>query len=284
MMEKDLILKLKALRNTPEGGLPQAGVKERNWNLLLSHIQSKSVQPQTLGLLAKFGIFQYLIAPRMVYAAMMFVLLFGTGAAAFSSRGALPGEALYPAKLAVEGAKVRFTSNPASRARVQMEIAGERLREVQEITKTEEYNGRLNAALSRFAKDVGEAKKNLAQAGDPVQVKAVASEIAKKAQEYKQELTATQAFVEQKAADEFDHDSAITPDSGVVNNPNLGEIGTVLSKKPVRNVEFSAFEQAQEALKAVSQDQLAEEDPENSEDDANVEEKVEELKNGEVGL
>ncbi len=271
MTEKDLILKLKALRNTPEGGMPQAGVQERNWSLLLSHIQSKSAQPQTLGLLAKFGIFQYLVAPRLVYSVMVIFLFLATGAAAFSSRGALPGEALYPAKLVVEGAKVRFTSNPASRARVQMEIAGERLREVQEITKTEEYNGRLNEALTRFTRDVGEAKKNLAQAGDPAQVKAVASEIAKKAEEYKQELTATQALIEQKVADQLDDDSDKDEDNGVVDNADPGASDTVLSKKPVRNVEFAAFEQAQEALKAVAQDQSAEE-------------KAEELENGEVGL
>ncbi|MBI4135531.1 hypothetical protein HY477_02240 [Candidatus Uhrbacteria bacterium] len=263
-------------------------MNKRVMEYVITHGSSSPKPLHYLGFFVFLKMIQHLLSPGFVYSLAIFLALAGVASAAIESRNALPGQTLYGAKLAVDEVKVRFTSNPAARAQVQMEIAGHRLREIQEISQTgEEYNGRLNEALTRFTRDVGEAKKNLAQAGDPVQVKAVATEIAKKAEKYKQELTATQALIEQKvASSQPDRDAS---EEDAISSNTTGEIEEIemdvaLSKKPVRAVEFSAFVQAQEALDSVSQDQQVEEIVENSEDDANAEEKVEELEEGEVGL
>lgn len=300
--EQELIKKLKALRNTLEGGYPDAQEKERVFAVLMAQIRSQSqdLHAERKGFFATFKLVMngvpYFISSRFAYGMALFLLFAGVASAAVGSRNALPGETLYPAKLAVDEVKVRFTSNPADRAQVQMEIAGHRLREIQEISQTgDEYNGRLNEALSRFAKDVGDAQKNLAQAGDPAQVKAATTQIAKKAQKYSQELTATQALLEQKAAIAQQQADLLAQEQGQgdlqISEP-IEKTETTASKKSARSVEFSAFAQARQALEAVSGEKQEEaeavaevisEDKDNeAEAESNKEGQL--LENGEVEL
>lgn len=283
---------------------PSADAVEKSRAQVMAYVmahggQSSRILSFTEKLKVNINFLRYFVPPKFVYSMAAFAVLIVSATVAMASQGALPGEAFYSAKLAVDEVKVRFTSNPAARAQVQMEIAGHRLREIQEISQTgDDYNGRLNETLSRFAKDVGEAQKNLAQAGDPAQVKAATTQIAKKAQEYSKELTATQVLLEQKAAtvqqqsEQSDDLLAQAGGEGSLENlEQIGETESTVSKKPARLVEFSAFTQAQQALEAVVREdqeeaitEVVNEDDGNSEDEAEKVEEGEPLENGEVGL
>src|SRR3989338_2209765 len=118
-----------------------------------------------------------LVPQGFAYGLGLFALLFGSGAFAAYAQRALPGQPLYGAKIALEQTHARFVSNPADRARVQMEFAGRRLEEAKSVQSQEQ----VVQAIQRFSKDVK-------QANDPVQIKAATAEIKEKAQEYKEIL------------------------------------------------------------------------------------------------
>ncbi|MBI2551949.1 hypothetical protein HYW17_01445 [Candidatus Uhrbacteria bacterium] len=196
--EKAIIKALKALKNIPEAGWPDFDTSERMKKRVMEYVGVQGgAFPRPVYYLGFFAILrmaQYLFSARFVYAAGIFALFVGVASAAVGSRNALPGETLYGTKLAVDEAKVRFTSNPASRARVQMEIAGNRLRELEkvlpiagDITGNQESQ-RTEEVLRHFSKDIKRAQESLKQAGDPLQVKQAKAELAKKAREYEKKL------------------------------------------------------------------------------------------------
>lgn len=258
MTERELIRQLKALKGTPDAGTPTSAEVERMHGVIMARIggvSKQSVQPQ--GFAVSFGFYarliQSLVPARFAYAIGVFVLLAASGVVVAASRGALPGDSLYGAKIAFEKTQVRFTSNPATRARVQMEFAGNRLREIQTIqgqTSQGEPNGRVDEALTRFAKDVQEAAKTLKEAGDPVQVQAATEELKKKAAEYTQELAQTKEILEQ-------------PKEPKEETPSVPEALPVDKEKPteftvdpeqngrVREVGLASIEQAEKALEEV---------------------------------
>lgn len=249
---KALIKAIKSLKNAPEAGWPSSDTVERMDNRVMSYVQGQSRQSARPGLFFVLGMTKYLVSPRFAYTMAVIALMAVGAAAAISSQGALPGDTLYGAKLAVEKTQIRFTSNPARRAVVQMEFAGNRLKEARMIKQEGgTANGRVDDALTRFAKDVTEATDALKQAADPVQVKAATSEIAQKAEEYKQEI-------------EF-----IVP----------------LSKKRTRTVGMAAAaEQAEQALEGVEEPAVEEEDEDENKDEDEEKELEKELKEGQVGL
>ena len=256
--EKDLIQQLKTLRNTPEGGLADAQTKERIFKVVMSQIRPET---RKLGFLTPFSAFSYFVPPKFVYAMGIIAFLITSGTVASASRNALPGDTLYSAKLAVEKAQVRFTSNPARRAVIQMELAGNRLKEVQQIKEEGGVlNGRAGDALSRFTKDMTEVNGVLKQAGDPEQVKTATNEIAQKVEEYKQELA--NLVKEKQEVENKDSSGFIVPPE----------------KKQVRNVDLAAIAKAEEALQGVGAVDN------NIEEVKPVEEKSAELEDGEVGL
>lgn len=214
--EKDLIKQLKAFKIEND-----TQSKDRILNVLMAQINSNPVQANK----GVFSMFPYLVSPRLVYAVGILAVVVTGAFSALASQNAMPGDTLYGAKLAVEKAQVRLTSNPAARARVQMEFAGNRLQEAKNITKDGTATGKVDEALSRFAQEVGEATKTLKQASDPVQVKQATTEIAKKANEYKQELG---VFAEEQPVEQY---------------------------KPGREVKFASLEQVEKALDQASEEE-----------------------------
>lgn len=244
MNEKDLINQLKALSNTPEGGMTDTQTKERIFKVLTARIAPTPIR--SLGHIGLISLMRSFAPPRFVYALSIFVFLTASGAVAMASRNALPGDTLYGAKLAVEKTQVRFTSNPASRAKIQMELAGNRLKEVRMIKQEGGVpNGRMDDALTRFAKDVNEATDVLKQAADPAQVKAAASEIVQKAAQYKEEL----ADLGQEETQSVETTSTVIEKGENPSTTQSPEDSVApLPKKRTRIVGMAAIEQAEQAL------------------------------------
>ena len=161
------------------------------------------------------GILRYIMPPQFVFTMAGMVLIVGLGVAAAAAQYALPGQSLYSTKLAIENTGARFVSNPAQRAKVQMEIAGHRLEEVRQGTDSPEQETQV---LQHFSQAVKEAKQTLKQAGDPLQVEVAQQELNKKAKEYEEKL-----------------------------------LQTKITNKANREVGVAAYEEAEQALKDVAE-------------------------------
>ena len=70
---------------------------------------------------------------RVVAAASAFVVVGGTAGMATAAQSALPGEALYPVKRALEGAELRLSTSDAGRGRKLLEQATSRLEELDSL-------------------------------------------------------------------------------------------------------------------------------------------------------
>ena len=244
--------KLKELQHSKEGGIPDSNFVTRNRAMLLAHIgREQEGSPTSLpgSIFRRMGVFQYFVSPRLVYIVATFVVFFATGTLATVSRSALPGEALYGPKRAFEKTHVRLVSNPAERARVQMEIAGRRLEEARLASPEQAVK-----ALANFSKDVQEVKATLKQASDPAQIEEASQRIVEKAQEYSQKLQ----------------------DAPIRSRRQVG-VATV------------AIEEAEKALQAVTQEVVkAADEKRDSENDEHGEDAAPEdgapLEDGEVGI
>lgn len=269
---------LRKLKNSAEGGLPRPDFAQSLKVILLSEIQRGVGQelPKNIGICelvkGSFAPLKYLFSPSFAYGFAILFLGMGVTVVAAAARSALPGEALYGTKLAVEKTQVRMVSNPASRARIQMEFAGNRLKEAKAITEQNvPANGRMDQTLTRFAKDVEEATKALKQAADPVQIKETGSELVKRAAQYKQELEETRAILGKTESahpvKELPDDSSVRPIDQVI-----------LEKKPARQVGLAAIEHAEKALEEVEEIANKEADQEDQVEETGA------LEEGEVGL
>ncbi len=78
---------------------------------------------------------------RALATALVLVLfvIAGAGGAALASESALPGQSLYPVKLAAEQAQLAFTFGEEADAHLYLRFAGQRLKEIQELSAKGEY-------------------------------------------------------------------------------------------------------------------------------------------------
>ena len=190
MNDRELIKQIKSLRNTQESGYSSPQSKERIFNALMTQIQHTRNSP--VGNPGIFGVIRYFQPSRLAMPFAMIVLIAGTSSAFALSRTALPGQSLYGAKVAFDQTQVRFVSNPAERAKVQMEIAGRRLEEARQVSASDENTAK---ALKHFSKGVHDANESLKSAADPLQVESASAELAKKAHEYEEKLLKTKEQV-----------------------------------------------------------------------------------------
>lgn len=83
-------------------------------------------------------------------------LVVGTGGVALAARQALPGESLYPVKLAQERLRLALTFTEAGDARLHAEFAQERLLEVQQLVIERRYD-LVDEALARYEQEIAQA-------------------------------------------------------------------------------------------------------------------------------
>lgn len=192
MTQNDLVKKLKELRNTQEGGNPAAQEKERVFRALMLQINQTQSPRQSIGSLGFVGLIRYFKPAQFIMPMAVFALIVAASSAFAASRTALPGQHLYGAKIAFDQTQVRFVSNPAERAKVQMEMAGRRLEEAGQVSTSPEHTAQ---ALKHFSQGVKDARESLQEAGDPLQVESAAAELSKKARQYEETLLKTKQKV-----------------------------------------------------------------------------------------
>src|SRR3989344_7355296 len=98
--------------------------------------------------------------PALVLISALFLAASGAGIT-FASQNALPGEALYPAKLAIEKIMVAAAGNVEKKTELRLEYAGRRLDEVEKIVeqKNEVGEKEVAAVLEDYEKKLDDAQK-----------------------------------------------------------------------------------------------------------------------------
>src|SRR3989338_3837224 len=159
MMQNELIKHLNALRKVAPSGAWQNTKKVA----LLAHLHASSrITPSAgMGFRDLFS-FIYTFAPvRLTASAFMIGVLvltsvLGGGVATSFAALSLPGDTLYPVKIAFEQANVWLASGEDNKARLQSENAERRLNEVEEVVRHQEvgHEQKVKEALSNFQKEV----------------------------------------------------------------------------------------------------------------------------------
>ena len=85
---------------------------------------------------------------RLVAAASAFVVVGGTAGVATAAQRALPGEALYPVKRALEGAELRLSTTEAGRGRDLLDQATNRLEELESLLPATTSSGAAAASVA----------------------------------------------------------------------------------------------------------------------------------------
>lgn len=86
-----------------------------------------------------------------------FAVVSATGSMAVASQGALPGDALYPVKRAIENAQTNLQRDDASKSRSLLEHAQARLDELEQLTARDRDADQITATLQDFTDQIDEA-------------------------------------------------------------------------------------------------------------------------------
>jgi hypothetical protein len=135
--------------------------------------------------------------PRLVTVSLATIFLFiGSIGLASAAKNSIPGDTLYPVKLALEKTGLKLLPTPHLRTKVQLELAGERLAEAQKVVTISQVPERAAEALQEFKTQLkGTTKnldfKNIAQTS-PKEIGELSQILIQKTKEYKAELKKTE--------------------------------------------------------------------------------------------
>lgn len=137
----------------------------------------------------------FLQRSTMSVIASVFVLiafLFGGGGiTAYAANGSIPGDALYPVKTSLEGARVSLASNDEARARLFLDFAGRRLDEIKSLIADNRFS-HVSPTVAQFEHAIEKAQEaihNLAQT-DPERAASLDADAAKILKGYDDALNA----------------------------------------------------------------------------------------------
>lgn len=164
--EKDLIQSLKQLKKVKPN---------QNWvifcreNLIAKFPVQEKEPEKNLESFDFVSIFRHFKFPRLALRpvavlSIIFLLIFGTGLTALSkAKDSLPGDHLYPVKIALEQARLLTTTSDEGRAKVQSEMIAVRL---DELNKVIELNGSIEDKAPRIEEAVNNLQKHLLTIND----------------------------------------------------------------------------------------------------------------------
>jgi len=97
---------------------------------------------------------------RLAIASFLVVFLV-SGGAVFASKGSLPGDFLYPVKIALEEVRIRLTDDSAD---LRIRLTEQRLKEIQELKEKEDQD--IEKAASEYKKAIDKALENASEEVD----------------------------------------------------------------------------------------------------------------------
>ncbi|KAF0106252.1 MAG: hypothetical protein FD147_2543 [Chloroflexi bacterium] len=133
----------------------------------------------------------------------LFVSLVAGGGAVYASGDALPGEVLYPVKVAVEGARLAASFSDAGDAALLLEFAGERLDEARALLQEGRMDG-FDQALNDFAAELAVALNALQGLNDPLEAQALVAVFTEALLQHEAALSEISAQIPAEAQPAFD--------------------------------------------------------------------------------
>lgn len=142
-MSKSLIKQLKKLENIS----PDSGWRASERDLLLSKIDNTNIlnNAKNINTWRNFYFSRLTfvaVRPAMAVLVMIVLVLSGSIATVSAAKGSLPGDALYPVKLAGEQVKLALAANEVDKAKVQLEIVGNRTNEIKKLVGKDSSTGK----------------------------------------------------------------------------------------------------------------------------------------------
>ncbi len=167
MKDKDLIKKLKSLRNTEAGGKPQGSWVMENKSILMSQIGGgrQEIQEEKSSGKYYFQFFAEVFGNKVlkpVGGALLLVVVYFTYSAGMSMANAsLPGDMLYPIKTVQEKVQMALTFSDDKKVQLQMNIVTKRADELQALSsKPDSADKKANMAstVKKISSDIKEVK------------------------------------------------------------------------------------------------------------------------------
>lgn len=177
MTSREIIKRLKALKQLEAGGRPQAFWLESNKEILLSQLSPRSAsQTEAAVKVAEktmpayyFHYFNDLFCQKVVrpvgIALLVVLVYFGYTATATIANASLPGEWLYPIKTASENVQLALTFDDSKKVQLQMSFVSRRGDELQQIVKQdgapEDKKNQITSTVKKITADVQQVSKDL---------------------------------------------------------------------------------------------------------------------------
>src|SRR3989338_11307069 len=166
MTDKELLELIDAVKDAPEfGGEPDGSRAARCWTRIATELgfenKTLSKTPPSFGIGAYLDFFTWRLGQSVLQPAAAFVsafvLILGGWTASVNASHSVPGDVLYPVKLAGERMRLSLTDTPVERLTLQVEYAGRRAQEAAEIahsTPGPKKETRLQKAVTNFKQQI----------------------------------------------------------------------------------------------------------------------------------
>jgi|GEM_PF-1983560 hypothetical protein len=210
MKDKEFIRKLKLLKYLRVGGEPSRDFVARNREILMMQVKNafnaEHREASRFGLaelrqfastLVPVNLNRYVFRQVLVGCLALSVVMSGWVASVSASANSIPGDTLYSLKIATERARLALVSDKDNRAKLQVEFAGRRLKEVSKIAENQmpEKEKRAQMAILNFKNQMNSVSASLEEvkiSESPVKVAEVAKIIDRKSSEYHDVLVKTE--------------------------------------------------------------------------------------------
>ncbi|MCC7522714.1 hypothetical protein IT407_02860 [Candidatus Uhrbacteria bacterium] len=172
MNKRDLLQKLASVRSTERGIVPdQAWVARTRETLLMQVRNSASTAPVRSQRQAKIAVQHFipeklmnlLRAPALAMSAVLMAVLGGSIASVNASERSVPGDFLYPIKIASEQTRLALVSDKSDKLKLKTEFVERRVQEIKSIaTAVEKKPALLKEAAAGLKRDLDTVKQQLA--------------------------------------------------------------------------------------------------------------------------
>ncbi len=173
MTKRDLLQKLQSVHTAERGIVPDQEWVKRNREQLMMHVRSNfSVVPLRTQARAKVAlkhfiperVTNFVRGPVMAVFSVMLTVLGGSIASVSASERAIPGDFLYPIKIASEQTQLAFVSDKKDKLKLKTEFVERRVQEIKTIANTPELktSSRLKEAAVGLKRDLDTVKLQLA--------------------------------------------------------------------------------------------------------------------------
>ncbi len=272
MNKRELLQKLATVRSTERGIVPdQAWVKRTRETLLMQVRNSASVVPVRGQRQAKIAaqhfipekLMNLVRAPALALSAVLMTVLGGSIASVNASERSLPGDWLYPIKIASEQTRLALVSDKSEKLKLKTEFVDRRVQEIKTIANgSEKKPALLKEAAAGLKRDLDTVKLQLADVNEneqPADAAESAKLVDQKTDAIVNELKQVKSEISDEAGSSLSEAQAAAVNTGVsaievlLQSKNNPEAQNIVSEADVIQSINNKVESLQETLDSTAQ-------------------------------